>query len=132
MQFIQIKSKIVKVLPKAVQRKLPREIGVFAVPPRVSRELNRRYQKKDQPTNVLSFRYGADYGEILVCPTVVQREAKVQGHTYEYQVTWMILHGTLHLAGVHHEGSPRVAALSERIERSALERMARRLKNTAA
>lgn len=62
-----------------------------------------------------------DYGEILVCPEVIRREAKKQGNTYKYQFTWMVLHGILHLAEIHHERSPkmakRVAALEKRVLR---------------
>lgn len=82
-----------------------------------SRRLNHIYRGKDKATNILSFRYSKDYGEILVCPEVIRREAKAQGNTYKYQVTWMILHGMLHLAGLHHEKSLKTAKRVERIER---------------
>ena len=85
--------------------------------------LNRVYLKKGKLANVLSFRYGLDYGEILVCPEVIRREAKEQGNTYKYQMTWMILHGILHLAELHHEESKRVAQRVEALEKRVLHKL---------
>ena len=82
-------------------------------------ELNRRYRGKNKPADVLSFRYGSDYGEILLCPVVIRREAKKQGNSYRHQMLWMILHGIIHLAGLHHEKSKgaerRIAKLEKKI-----------------
>ena len=94
---------IIKLLPISLRNKLPHKIVVAEVDKRESQRLNRKYRRKDKPTNVLSFRYGSEYGEIIVCPVVIRKEAKEQGNTYKYQMTWMILHGILHLAGIHHE-----------------------------
>ena len=113
--------KIVKrLLPRAVAKKLPPKIKVVSISTRESRILNKRYRKKNNPSNVLSFRYNKDYGEILVCSEVVRREAKEQGNTYKYQMTWMILHGMLHLAGMHHEKSKSSAKQTAKLEKTVL------------
>ena len=85
--------------------------------------MNREYREKDKPTNVLSFFYSKEYGEILVCPEIIVREAKEQGNTQEFQMTWMIVHGMLHLAGVHHEKSARAEKEVEKMERKILKKL---------
>ena len=82
-----------------------------------------RRRDKNNPANVLSFRYGSDYGEILVCPEVIRKEAEKQGNSSYYQMTWMILHGMLHLGGMHHEESGDIAKKTERIEKEILSKI---------
>lgn len=126
----KIVSKIKKVMPKGLAKKLPQEIGVVLINSQESRKLNLIYRNKNKPTNVLSFFYphtkrglrslrgkkshprygvgvyGPEYGEILICPQIVKKETKATGNTQPFQMTSMILHGMIHLAGVHHEKSP--------------------------
>lgn len=109
-------KKIRKLFPKYLQKKLPRKVALIEISKKTSQELNRRYRKKNKPTNVLSFRYGSEYGEILVCPDVIKKEAKAQGNTYKYQMTWMAVHGMMHLGGIHHEGGGAAAKKFEKLE----------------
>lgn len=112
--------KVRRLLPHILSKRLPREILVVEVGPKTAQILNRRYRHKSRPANVLSFHYGPDYGEILICPAVVRREAKVEGNSYEYQMTWLMVHGMLHLAGLHHEKSEAAAKQFETLERKLL------------
>jgi probable rRNA maturation factor len=111
---------IVKYFPFSLKKQLPRKVAVVSISEKKSQALNKAYRKKDTPANVLSFLYGDDYGEILVCPAVIRREAKEQEHAYAYQMTWMILHGMIHLAGMHHERSKADAKRVENMERKIL------------
>lgn len=113
-------KKIVKLIPAAVRRKLPKKISIISIGERQAATLNRRYRKKNPPANVLSFRYGPDYGEIVLCPSVIRSEAKKQGNSYSFQKKWMIIHGFLHLAGVHHEKSRQAQRRFERLEQKLL------------
>ena len=122
-QNLSFSKDIVKHLPQAVRKKLPADIGIIAVSEKKSQALNRTYRGKDKATNVLSFFYSKGYGEIIVCPAVIRREAKAAGHLFEYQMTWMIVHGMLHLSGVHHEGSLRAGRTFERIEQGVLRKI---------
>ena len=117
---ISFSKEIVKHLPLAIRKRLPKEIAVIAVSPQESLKLNRRYRGKRAPTNVLSFLYGPEYGEIIICPAIIRREAKEQRSAQAFQMTWMIVHGMLHLAGLHHEKSARMAKRVERIEQGVL------------
>lgn len=112
-----------KNLPSTLRKKLPQEVGVVEISPKVSRRLNKIYRNKDKPTNVLSFFYDKKYGEILLCLPVVRREAKTAGNTYKYQVTWMVLHGMLHLSGVHHEQSKNASDKAEKLEQQILSKI---------
>jgi probable rRNA maturation factor len=75
--------------------------------------LNRDYRHKDKPTNVLSFPFEMpagipagelepELGDLVVCATVVAREAVEQGKLCEAHWAHMIVHGTLHLLGYDH------------------------------
>ena len=112
-------KKIVKILPEYVTKKLPEEVKVISIEEGESKTLNTRYRGKRHATNVLSFYYDKTYGEILVCESVIRREAKIAAHSYAFQMTWMIVHGMIHLSGLHHERSAvfaqRAATLEKRI-----------------
>ncbi|MEK7074230.1 MAG: rRNA maturation RNase YbeY [Patescibacteria group bacterium] len=118
---ISFSREIVNNLPSAIKKQLPKEIAVIAVSPQESLKLNRQYRNKRKPANVLSFLYGQEYGEIIVCPSVIYNDAKKQNNTQVFQMTWMIVHGMLHLAGLHHEDSRIVAEEGERIENAILD-----------
>ena len=113
-------ERIRNLFPQLLQKKLPKEITVFSVGLKTSKDLNSLYRKKNKSTNVLSFRYSRDYGEILLCPEVIKREARLAGNPQKYQMTWMIVHGMIHLAGMHHEKSKNVAARVEKLEKGIL------------
>lgn len=116
--------KIVKtLLPKNLRRHFPQKINVISVSTHESRRLNHVYRKRNKPANVLSFRYGPDYGEIVLCPAVIRREAKASGNSYRYQLQWMIIHGLIHLSGIHHEQSKRAYKKFEQIEQKTLKKL---------
>ncbi|MFY9461611.1 MAG: rRNA maturation RNase YbeY [Candidatus Sungiibacteriota bacterium] len=121
--LVATKKKIVKALPSGLKKRLPKDIAIVPVNERKSAELNRRYRGKNRPTNVLSFRYGPEYGEILLCPAVIRREAKASGNSYRCQMLWMILHGTIHLAGLHHEKSAQARKKFENLEQKLFQKI---------
>ena len=68
--------------------------------------LNRDYRGKDYATNVLSFPYDVEpvvFGDLVICPAVVAREAAEQGKTAEAHYAHLVVHGMLHLQGYDHE-----------------------------
>lgn len=93
-----------------------REILVRVVDEAESRDLNRRYRGKDRATNVLAFP-AAEPGEIpgpagagqralgdlVLCGTVIAREAAEQGKNATAHWAHMLVHGALHLLGFDHE-----------------------------
>ena len=70
------------------------------------RELNHEYRGKDYATNVLSFPYDTEpvlFGDLVICPEVVAREAADQGKPLAAHYAHLIVHGMLHLQGYDHE-----------------------------
>jgi probable rRNA maturation factor len=100
------------------------EITLRIVAPAESRALNRRYRKKDKPTNVLSFPYDDPglLGDIVICAAVVNREAREQGKGRQAHWAHMVVHGVLHLLGFDHI-RPGDAKVMERRERAILARL---------
>lgn len=111
---------IIRHIPKRVRARLPQKIKVIAVSRKKSEKLNRRYRGKRKAANVLSFRYGPEYGEIIICPEVIRRDAKKAGRPYSLEAKLMVAHGLLHLAGLHHEKSAKNRKKFEKIERKLL------------
>lgn len=75
--------------------------------------LNEQYRGRSGATNVLSFPAAAPavmvrhlgrrpLGDIVICPTVVQREATEQGKEPEAHWAHLLQHGLLHLLGYDH------------------------------
>ena len=87
-----------------------REMAVQTVGPARMRALNRRYRGKDKPTNVLAFpavatagAHPQPLGDVVICPSVLQQEARSQGKPERAHWAHLVVHGTLHLAGYDHE-----------------------------
>ena len=86
------------------------ELSIRIVTASESRRLNRHYRGQDKPTNVLSFPCSAPaglklapLGDLVICATVVAREAKEQDKPAEAHWAHMTVHGVLHLLGYDHE-----------------------------
>ncbi len=91
--------------PAGLRARLPGMIRVIPVSSARSQVLNRVYRGRSKAANVLSFRYGKEYGEIIICPEVIRREARRAGRDMRFQTARMVLHGMIHLSGLHHEES---------------------------
>lgn len=99
------------VSPSALQRfagraqKLARvkgEIAVLITSRGRVRALNRRYRRKDKPTDVLSFP-SLQGGDIAICAEIARQNAARLGHSVSDEIKVLVLHGMLHLAGYDHE-----------------------------
>jgi probable rRNA maturation factor len=67
------------------------------------RRLNKRFANKNYATNVLSFSYGKDRGDVVLCHPVIRREARAQGKHLGAHYAHLVVHGILHLRGYDHE-----------------------------
>ena len=81
------------------------EVNIIFVGNQRMRTLNRKFLNKDKPTNVLTFTY-KDYetisGDIILCPEVINKEAKNFGFSNDSRWAHMIVHSMLHLQGYDH------------------------------
>ena len=83
------------------------------------RQINAQYREKNQPTNVLSFPFadGADaslallpvheLGDIIISVETALRECIEYKQTLHERMSWLVVHGLLHLMGYDHERSER-------------------------
>jgi len=87
-----------------------------------SRALNRRYRKRDRPTNVLAFVYDGERGagghmlsgDIILCAPVLRREAGKQGKGLAAHCAHLVVHGMLHLQGYEHDRAAGAAQMERR------------------
>ncbi|MBI2627430.1 rRNA maturation RNase YbeY [Candidatus Nomurabacteria bacterium] len=77
-------------------------LSIAYVSEKKSREINKKYRKKDKATNVLSFPLRRNEGELVLCKTVIRREAKDFGKTFNQFLGFLVIHGMLHLKGLEH------------------------------
>lgn len=98
------------------------EITLRVVDADEGRALNHDYRGRDYATNVLTFDYQhwPPCADIVLCDTVVAREAAEQGKALEAHYAHMVVHGVLHAAGWDHER----AADARRMERAETEILA--------
>ena len=77
-------------------------------------ELNLKYRKKDEATNVLSFSSVMPnslycmlpvhhLGDVVICPEIVKAEAAEQRKSEIAHYAHLVIHGTLHLNGFRHK-----------------------------
>ncbi len=80
------------------------DIGVKFACENCIRGLNKEYRGKDEPTNVLSFNTDEDSknGDIVICESVVEKEANELNYDAADLVILYFIHGILHLAGFDH------------------------------
>ena len=93
---------------------------VAIVPDARVRALNRKFRKKDNATDVLSFpaeepRY---LGDVVISSGVAARQARAAGHSLATELRVLALHGLLHLLGYDHERDDgQMARLERRLRR---------------
>jgi probable rRNA maturation factor len=104
----------------------PVSLAVALADDRRVRDLNARWRGKDRATNVLSFPApagpagaGRFLGDVILAFETVAREAEEQGKTLADHTAHLVVHGTLHLAGLDHRDE-REAEAMEAAERAIL------------
>ncbi|MGD1010559.1 MAG: rRNA maturation RNase YbeY [Candidatus Aminicenantales bacterium] len=85
------------------------EVTLAFVGTKAIRTLNRKFMRKDRPTDVLSFplgEKGADgrfyLGDIVISVPVAFRQGREKGHGLERELKLLAIHGFLHLLGYDH------------------------------
>lgn len=83
------------------------------------RDLNRRFRRKNKPTDVLSFPRPSG-GDIAISADTARENARLYGHSLADELKILVLHGMLHLAGYDHENDHGRMARAEARLRSQL------------
>jgi probable rRNA maturation factor len=92
--------------------KVSGEVSVLIAGNRRVQELNRRFRRKDKPTDVLSFPRPQG-GDIAISADIARENARLYGHRSVDELKILILHGMLHLAGYDHESDNGLMAAKE-------------------
>ncbi|MFA6028104.1 MAG: rRNA maturation RNase YbeY [Patescibacteria group bacterium] len=95
-------KKVLENFNKLIKAKETMGVNVVIINPQKMREINKRYRQRDKVTDVLSFRYGPETGEVYICYDEVRKTA---GGFAE-----LLVHGLLHLVGYDHETNKKDAA----------------------
>jgi probable rRNA maturation factor len=82
--------------------KVQGEIDVLISGSQRLRELNRRFRRKNKPTDVLSFQRPSG-GDIAISAQIARDNARLYGHSVAEELKILVLHAMLHLAGYDHE-----------------------------
>jgi len=86
------------------------------------KKLNKKFRKKNKPTDVLSFLLNEKecFGEIIICPEVVKENALKYGIEFRKEMLKVFVHGILHLCGYDHEKSKKEENIMEMKEKKYL------------
>ena len=114
------KKVVHKVLKNEKKNKIDLSIALVGL--KKIKELNRKYRRKNRPTDVLSFLYD-NSGEIVICPEVVKKNAKKNDLTFKKELTRVLIHGILHVLGEDHEKSKKEAGKMAKKETFYLEKI---------
>ena len=73
-------------------------------------QLNKKYRKKNRPTNILSFPFDHPpgtktnfLGDLVISAPIVRKESKQQDKTFVSHWAHLTIHGVLHLLGHTHK-----------------------------
>ena len=92
------------------------EVSLMLVDDQRIHDLNLEYRGVDRPTDVLSFALQEEsdeepdamfeddmLGDIVISAERAREQAKEYGHSFEREIVYLAVHGTLHLLGYDHE-----------------------------
>lgn len=92
------------------------ELSILLLDADAMEQLHLQWMDEPGPTDVLSFpmdelRPGDEdsepepglLGDVVLCPSVAESQARQAGHSTEDEMDWLCTHGILHLLGYDHE-----------------------------
>jgi probable rRNA maturation factor len=93
-------------------------LSIAFVSPAEIQKLNKKYRKKDKPTDVLSFERVSHFKEepleVILCPEIIRENAKESKLSLKKEMANMLVHGILHTFGYDHERSEKDAVEMEK------------------
>lgn len=80
------------------------EISIALVDNAKIKELNKKFRKKDEVTDVLSFPMDEEIlGDIIISAERALSQSKDYGHSFKREICFLVTHGILHLLGYDHK-----------------------------
>jgi probable rRNA maturation factor len=85
--------------------KTKKEITLVFLSSTEMKKINKSFRGKNKATDILSFTSEdpISLGELLLCLPVLEKQAQFQRHSLKLEITYMLVHGILHLLGYDHE-----------------------------
>jgi probable rRNA maturation factor len=81
------------------------DLSVSILTPVLQKKINTTYREKPTTTNILSFTLSENSGEITFDLGKVKKDAPLFKMTYKKFVTFLFIHGCLHLKGWQHSST---------------------------
>jgi probable rRNA maturation factor len=87
------------------------ELSILFLDNRGITEINKKYLKRNRPTNVISFALNEGecrninprvLGDVVISVEKAQEQAGINGTTLEEEISFLLIHGILHLIGYDH------------------------------
>lgn len=87
-------------------------LSIILVDNKEIHEINKTYRNKDYPTDVISFALEDDktmispvrvLGDIFISLDKAHEQAEAYGHSFKRELSFLMIHGLLHLLGYDHE-----------------------------
>ena len=108
------------------------EVSILLVDDHQIKEINKKYLHRNRPTDVISFSQIEGegnpenahlLGDVVVSVETAQRQAQESHTSLQDEVTFLLIHGMLHLLGYDHEGSVSKAREMEAKQRDLLSQL---------
>ncbi|MFW6280410.1 MAG: rRNA maturation RNase YbeY [Halanaerobium sp.] len=122
--FLDLDEEIISLLRKVVVTAVELEgynsgeVSVAFVTNEKIRELNKKYRKKDEATDVLSFPIDEEIlGDIIISTERAAAQAKEYGHSLKRELAYLTVHGILHLFGYDHHNKKEKSEMRQKEER---------------
>lgn len=77
-------------------------LNVVITSPAAIKKLNLMYRNKNVATDILSFPLSKKEGDIYLCLSAARSEAKKFDRTYQNFLSFLFIHGCVHLKGYEH------------------------------
>ena len=100
--FVGIAKKVLKGENKEIE-----SLSIAFVDTKEIQKANKKFRKKDKPTDVLSFERNLDVeddlNEVVICPEIVKENTKASNLNFKEELSRVLIHGILHTLGYDHE-----------------------------
>ena len=98
-----IRAKLKKLSKYSLFKNKKHEFTIFLTSSNKMKKLNKKFRKKNNPTDVLSFPINekAYIGDIALSFEIINERSKLTNFNFEFDKMW--LHGYLHLIGYDHK-----------------------------
>lgn len=97
-----------------------KEISITFVDDQAIQSINKKYLRRDRPTNVISFslqegEFGGInsdvLGDIVISVDTASKDAYRGNLSFDEEILFLMIHGFLHLTGYNHENTTRTNAM---------------------